>query len=121
MADPTVLQAATKAERVAFRWVRRTQGLRYLDDFLFFPLLLGGINLGYIHVNFYFRPGKAKTEPVGWRIRPDARGHEQATEERLITMQEAGSTTIIVRVRDRDVLKRRSSTLRAALAGQELL
>lgn len=117
---PDVLGAATEAESLAFRWVVRRRGFRYLDDFLFFPLLLGGINLGYIRVNFYFRPGVAKTEPIGWRIRPDARGDEKATEDRLITMQEEGSTTVIVRIRDRDVLSRRATTLRSAMDGREL-
>lgn len=117
---PDILGAATEAEAAAFKWVVRRRGFRYLDEFLFFPLLLGGINLGYLSVNFYFRPGVARVEPIGWRIRPDARGEEKATEARLITMQEEGSTTIIVRIRDQDVLRRRATTLRNALDGREL-
>lgn len=121
MADPTVLRAATKAEAQAFQWVTRRRRLTYIDEFLFFPLLLGGINLGYIRVNFYFRSGVATSEPLGWRIRPDARGHEESTEQRLIAMQRESSTTRLVRIRDRDVLRRRTQTLRAAMAGQEVL
>ena len=117
MADPRALDIATEAEKVAYKWVRR-QGFQEPSDFVFFPLLLGGINLGYISVNFYFRPGTALDSPLGWRIRPKPRGSEQATEERLVTMQEQSSTSVIVLLDDLQVTRRREATLRAALAGR---
>lgn len=117
MADPRVLDIATKAEKVAYKWVRR-QGFRDPADFVFFPLLLGGIGLGYIHVNFYFRPGTALDGPLGWRIRPESRSSEQETEKRLVTMQEQSSTSIIILIDDLMVLRRREATLRSALAGR---
>lgn len=117
MADPRVLSIATKAEKVAYKWVRR-QGFQDPSDFVFFPLLLGGIGLGYIRVNFYFRPGTAFDSPLGWRIRPEPRSSERETEKRLVTMQEQSSTSVIILLDDLMVLRRRDATLRNALAGR---
>lgn len=120
MPTSDALAAATEAEQTAYRWVRR-RGLHYLDDFLFFPLLLGGIPLGYIPVNFYFRPGTATDSPLAWRIRPEPSGNERATEERLIMMQEQSSTVNLVRVHDSDVVNRLRRVLSMAIRGEEML
>lgn len=117
MPDPQVLDIATKAEKVAYRWVRR-RGFRDPEDFVFFPLLLGGIHLGYIKVDFYFRPGTALDSPLGWRIRPKPHSSEAQTEERLVTMQEESSTSVIVTIDNIQVTRRRERTLREAIAGR---
>ena len=106
MADPRVLEIATEAEKVAYRWVRK-RGFDEPSDFVFFPLLLGGISLGYISVNFYFRPGTALDSPLGWRIRPAPYGNEKETEKRLVTIQQQSSTSVIVLIDDLLVLRRR--------------
>lgn len=117
MPDPRVLDIATEAEKVAYRWVRQ-QGFQEPRDFVFFPLLLGGVHLGYIAVNFYFRPGTALDSPLGWRIRPKPHRGEGETEARLVTMQEESSTSVIVLIDDLQVTRRREATLRTAIAGR---
>ena len=119
MASPSILKAATPEEQIGFRWLEKVAGLSYQDSFLFFPLLLGGINLGYIPVNFYIRAGVVGS-PVGWRIRPRPFGNERVVELSLVEVQQQLSTTILVRVDAENVRERRNQTLRSALLGKEV-
>jgi hypothetical protein len=119
MAEPSVLVSATPEERIAFRWVKRRAHLDYETDFLFWPLLLGGINLGYLSVDFYFRSGTALPHPLAWRIRPRVIGEERRTEAHLLTVQEESSTVEMVRI-DSDNVKQ-DNALRRALRGQEMV
>lgn len=119
MATPSTLKSATPEEKTSFRWLERQGHLRFEQDFLFLPLLLGGINLGFVRVNFYLRAA-ALGSPVGWRVRPPRRGQEKTRERYFIQAQENSSTAKIVRVDADDVLTRANATLRAALNGREL-
>lgn len=119
MTRPDVLRQATDEELAAFNWLEKKEGLLYLDDFIFFPLLLGGINLGYVQVDFYIR-ASVKGFPVGWRIRPHASGGERVTEEALIGVQEQLSTSEIVRVDNENMHIRLDHTLNLAIAAQEV-
>lgn len=119
MADPSTLALATPEEQTSFRWLERRAHLQLNQDFLFVPLLLGGINLGYIPVNFYIRASSIGS-PVGWRVRPPRTGGEKSRERYFILAQEGSSTAKIVRVDADDVRTRTNSTLRAALNGREL-
>lgn len=119
MSRPEILRSATAEEQDTFTWLERTQGLRYLDDFLFFPLLLGGVNLGFLRVNFYIRTS-VLGRSLGWRVRPHQTGQQKQIEDRLKRVQEANSTTTIVRVDRENVQRRRNATLRRAIMGQEM-
>ncbi len=119
MPDPQVLKAASREEVVAFKWLEGRAGLVYLDDFLFFPLLLGGINLGFVRVNVYVRVDSAGGQAVGWRVRPRPSGQEKNLEQHFITQQEANSTVRIVRIDSLDAIHRPSSTFQAALRREE--
>ena len=119
MADPSTLSVATPEEKTSFRWLEKQAHLRLDQDFLFVPLLLGGINLGFIPVNFYIRAATLGS-PVGWRVRPPRSGQEKVKEQYFIQAQEDSSTAKIVRVDADDVRTRTNSTLRAALNGREL-
>lgn len=119
MANPQVLKAASREEVAAFDWLEERAGLVYLDDFLFFPLLLGGINLGYVRVNIYVRTDSAGGRAVGWRVRPRPTGQEKTLEQHFITQQEANSVVKIVRIDSQDAIKRPSSTFSAALRREE--
>ena len=118
MATPSTLSAATPEEEISLRWLEKKAHLQLDEDFLFVPLILGGINLGFIPVNFYIRAA-AVGSPVGWRVRPSRRGQEKVKEQYFIQAQEGSSTAKIVRVDADDVRTRTNSTLRAALGGRE--
>lgn len=117
--EPRVLRSGTEAELAAFRWLRRKASLRVEEDFLFWPLLLGGISLGLIPVNFYIR-AEVAGQPIGWRIRPRPMSGEKVRERMFIDAQHQQSTAIVVRIDDDDVLSSPNRVLRRALSGLEL-
>ena len=119
MAEPSVLSVATPEEKITFKWLERRARLQVDQDFIFVPLLLGGLNLGFIPVNFYIRAATIGS-PVGWRVRPPRSGQEKVSERYFIQAQEGSSTATIVRIDADDVQTRTNSTLRAALNGREL-
>lgn len=116
---PRILRSATREEKAAFRWLERRAGLVYLDDFLFFPLLLGGINLGFVRVNIYVRTDSAGGQAVGWRVRPRPTGQERNLEQHFITLQEANSVVKVVRVNAADAINRPNTVFSAALRREE--
>lgn len=114
-----ILRSATKEETIAYKWLRQ-QGFKPDDDFYFYPLLYGGINLGFVRVNFYIRVGSAVSFPVGWRVRRRPSSSERARESHFIMLQETGSTARIVRIRADTLQTRKSTVLRRAIHGEEV-
>lgn len=117
--EPRVLRSGTEAELATFRWLRKKASLRLDEDFLFWPLLLGGINIGLIPVNFYIRADVAG-HPLGWRVRPRPMTGEKTRERMFIEAQHQQSTARVVRIDDHDVLSNPNRVLRRALGGLEV-
>ncbi len=117
--EPKVLRSGTEAELATFRWLRKRASLRLDEDFLFWPLLLGGINIGIIPVNFYIR-SQVIGRPLGWRVRPKPMSGEKTKERMFIEVQHQQSTARVIRIDDEDVLSNPNRVLRRALGGLEL-
>lgn len=117
--EPKVLRSGTEAELATFRWLTKRASLRLDEDFLFWPLLLGGINIGIIPVNFYIRAAIVG-RPLGWRVRPRPMSGEKTRERMFIEAQHQQSTAVVIRIDDDEVLSTPNRVLRRALTGLEL-